>query len=79
MPGEYTYVDRAPGNYVVSTSVLGEQSADFALAAGETKYVRLNAKFGIYAARIVPQVVTESTGKSAVAKCEYVPSTNPGD
>ena len=52
-PGGFFYVDRAPGQYVASSSTETEKTLSFTLDAGETKYVRTSPSFGLVVGRIV--------------------------
>lgn len=40
VPGGFTYVDRPPGKYVVTTTTEVENAVTFQLAAGESKYIK---------------------------------------
>lgn len=51
-PGGFFYVDRPAGNYVGAASTETEKTLSFALAAGETKYVRTSPSFGVLVGRI---------------------------
>ena len=51
-PGGFFYVDRPAGTYVGAASTETEKTLSFALAAGETKYVRSAPSFGLLVGRI---------------------------
>lgn len=55
-PGGFFFVDKAPGNYLASTSTETEKTLSFTLAAGETKYVRTSPSFGLLVGRIVVEL-----------------------
>jgi hypothetical protein len=40
VPGGFSYVDRPPGQYAVTTATEVENAVTFQLAAGETKYIK---------------------------------------
>lgn len=51
-PGGFFYVDRPAGTYLAATASETEKTLSFALAAGETKYVRSSVGMGILLYRI---------------------------
>lgn len=51
-PGAFFYVDRPAGTYLAAASTETEKTLSFALAAGETKYVRSSPSFGVLVGRI---------------------------
>lgn len=51
-PGGFFYVDRPAGTYLAAASTETEKTLSFALAAGETKYVRSSPSFGVLVGRI---------------------------
>lgn len=51
-PGGFFYVDRPAGTYLAAASTETEKTLSFALAAGETKYVRSSPSFGLLVGRI---------------------------
>lgn len=46
-PGGFFYVDRPAGQYRAASSTETEKTLSFSLDAGETKYVRTAASFGL--------------------------------
>ncbi len=62
-PGVF-FRDMPPGSYAVSTSMT-PRVVNFALAAGEKKYVRLSS--GFFASQMVPELVDAATGESESA------------
>lgn len=62
-PGVF-FRDVPPGSYAVSTSMT-PRVVNFALAAGEKKYVRLTS--GFFASQMVPELVDAATGESESA------------
>jgi hypothetical protein len=51
-PGGFFFVDRPAGTYKGASSTETEKTLSFALAAGETKYVRTAPSFGVLVGRI---------------------------
>jgi hypothetical protein len=47
IPGGFFYVDRPPGDYKVSMFTEVENSVNFRLSAGETKYIEAHPSVGI--------------------------------
>jgi hypothetical protein len=47
VPGGFSYVDRPPGKYAVTTATEIENAVTFQLAAGETKYIKTSVTPGI--------------------------------
>ena len=62
-PGVF-FRDVPPGSYAVSTTMT-PRVANFALAAGEKKYVRLTS--GFFASQLHPELVDAATGESDIA------------
>jgi hypothetical protein len=73
-PGKYFYVDRAPGSYQVTCSVVTDHTINFPLKGGETIYVETRATMGIYVGHVRPSIVSADKGKAGVAKCAYAGS-----
>ena len=57
-PGGFFYVDKAPGNYLATTTTETEKTLSFTLAAGETKYIRTSPSFGVMVGRIALDLET---------------------
>ena len=51
-PGGFFFVDRRPGKYVVSSATEVENSIEFRLEAGQTRYVRTYMSLGVLVGRI---------------------------
>lgn len=73
--GSFFYVDRPAGNYEVATSTETEKKVTFALAGGETKYVRTYVGLGVLVGRIVPELVNDGEADREMATLAYVEST----
>lgn len=73
-PGKYFYVDRPPGSYQVTCSVVTDHTINFPLKAGETVYVETRSTMGVYVGHVRPSVVKKDEAKAAIAKCTYAGS-----
>lgn len=67
----FFYVDRAPGEYKVSSTTEVEKSVSLALAAGETKFVRVSIGFGLFAGRPNFELVNEAGARTALQSLSY--------
>jgi len=67
VPGGFFFVDRPKGNYVVSTATEVETNMSFALAAGETKYVRTTISPGVFAGHMNFELVSKSVADGELA------------
>lgn len=73
--GSFFYVDRPAGNYEVSTSTEVERKLTFALAPGETKYVRTYVSFGVLVGRVVPELMNAAEAEADMADLAYTGPT----
>lgn len=71
VPGGMFFVDRAPGNYTVSTSTEVEKNASFTLEAGQERFVKLSIGFGVIAGRVIPELVDKNVAESEMAGLSY--------
>lgn len=63
VPKEYTYVDRPPGNYQVTTTLKNTRSLTFTLGPAQTAYVEVNVVPGIIGGKAIPLLVEEGEAK----------------
>lgn len=73
-PWAFYFVDRAPGNYVVSTTTEVEKHLSFTLSAGEERFVRLKPTFGLMVGRIVPELIARDEALNELKELRYVPA-----
>jgi hypothetical protein len=66
-PGGFFFVDRPRGNYVASSTTEVESKVAFALAAGETKYVRTSISPGIIVGHMNFELVSKSVAEGELA------------
>lgn len=74
VPGGFSYVDRPPGKYVVTTATEVENTVTFQLAAGETKYIRTAVTTGILVGHVTPTLEFPEQGRSDINRLKYVGS-----
>jgi hypothetical protein len=67
IPKEYSYVDRPPGTYELSTTLKNTRSLTFTLQPGAAAYVEVNVIPGIIGGKAIPLLVDESEGKEALS------------
>jgi len=72
VPGGFSYVDRPPGKYAVTTATEVENAVTFQLAAGETKYIRTTVTAGILVGHITPTLEFPEQGQSDISSLRYV-------
>ena len=70
-PGGFFYVDRPAGNHTASASTETEKTASFALAAGETKYLRTSPSLGLLVGRIVIEIESPEKAKAELATLSH--------
>lgn len=69
--GSY-FVDRPPGDYIVSTTTELKKNLSFHLDAGETCYVRLNIALGVFVGHVYPELVDPSVAQPQLAKTKWI-------
>jgi Protein of unknown function (DUF2846) len=72
VPGGFSYVDRAPGKYAVTTATEVENAVTFQLAAGETKYIKTAVTPGILVGHVTPTLEFPEQGQSDISRLSYV-------
>lgn len=72
VPGGYFYVDVPAGDHRISADTEVKRETSFTVAAGETRYVRLEVSMGFMAGHISPTLVEPGQGKGELAECSYV-------
>jgi len=73
-PGGFFFVDRTRGNYVASSATEVESKLAFALAAGETKYVRTSISPGIIVGHMNFELVSKSVAEGELASLNQTAS-----
>lgn len=71
-PKGFFIVDRPAGDYQVSSSTEVTRNLSLTLAAGQTRYVRLNISMGFLVGHVYPELVEPAEGEKDLAKCSYI-------
>jgi hypothetical protein len=72
VPKGFFFVDRAPGDFTVTTTTEVKKALTFHLDAGQTRYVRLNIAMGFMAGHVFPELVEDSVGKAELEKTKSI-------
>lgn len=72
VPLGYFYVDRTAGSYKISTSTEVDRTVSFTLAAGQTRYVRIEPSFGFFVGHLSPVLVEEPQGKDEIKDLHFI-------
>lgn len=70
-PGGFFYVDRPAGRYEAHATTEVERTVSFALAPGETKYIRTSPSFGVLIGRINFELMKASEAQVEIASLHY--------
>ncbi len=68
----FLFIDREPGEYVISTSTLVEHRLGFQLAADTTRYVKLRSSVGLVAGHIIPELVMAEQAQRDLPSMKYI-------
>ncbi len=71
-PGGFFFVDAVPGPIEISTATEVEKKLTFALAAGETRYVKTSVGFGLMVGRVYPELVDNAVGARELEETSYI-------
>jgi hypothetical protein len=66
------FVDRAPGDCLVTASTETEKKLTFVLEPGQTRYVRLKIQMGLFVGRIVPELVDRNEAEEEMRDLSFV-------
>lgn len=72
VPGGFSFVDRPPGKYAVTTTTEVENAVTFQLASGETKYIKTAVTPGILVGHVTPTLEFPEQGQSDISRLRYV-------
>ena len=72
VPGGFSFVDRPPGKYAVTTSTEVTNAVTFQLAAGEAKYIKTAVTPGILVGHVTPTLEFPEQGQSDINRLRYV-------
>ena len=71
-PLGFFFVDRKPGEYVISTTTEVERNLSLTLDAGQIRYVRLNISIGFFVGHVYPELVDNVVGEKEMEQCHYM-------
>jgi Protein of unknown function (DUF2846) len=71
LANSFFYIDRPAGEYKVSATTEVEKSVSLALAAGESKYVKVSIGFGLFAGRPNFELVNEAGARTALQSLSF--------
>lgn len=66
------FVDRAPGDCLVTSSTETEKQLTFTLAPAQVRYVRLKIQMGFFVGRIVPELVDRVEAEEEMRDLSFV-------
>jgi hypothetical protein len=67
----FFFVDRPPGNYVVTTSTEVERKLSFTLDKGQTRYIRFSVSPGFFVGHVYGELVESSVASEEIKDCKY--------
>jgi hypothetical protein len=74
VPQGFWYLDRLPGEYQVVTTTETKRKLSFTLAAGQTRYVRLDISIGVLVGQVHGELVEKEKALKELKNCKYVSS-----
>jgi hypothetical protein len=70
--GDYYYIDRPAGSYEINTSTDDKDDAiTLPLVAGQSTYVQIHIKFGLFAGHGAPLIVNPQQAADAIKDLDY--------
>jgi len=66
------FVDRAPGDCVVTAATETEKKLTFTLEPGQTRYVRLKMQLGVLVGRVVPELVDRNEAEEEMRDLSFI-------
>jgi hypothetical protein len=72
-PGGFFYVDRVPGSYEASCKTETEKKINFALQAGQERYVKTNVSMGFLVGHVTPELIDADEGSVAIQSLKFTP------
>jgi hypothetical protein len=72
-PGDYFYVDKPAGNYLVSTTTEKKNSVSVTVVAGQPVYVKTSVSMGFLVGHVSPEVIAPTTAEAEIKSCDYTP------
>ena len=69
--GDYFYIDRPAGTYIISTSTEKKEQASVTVAAGQSVYVKFKVSMGLFVGHVLPSVVDPQVAAGEIKDCDY--------
>jgi len=76
VPKGFFYVDKKPGNYVITISTEVTRKLSLTLDEGQIRYVRLNVSMGFFVGHIYPELVEPQVAEKEIQNCRYIGGKN---
>jgi Protein of unknown function (DUF2846). len=72
-PGDYFYVDKPAGTYLVSTTTEKKESVSVTVVAGQPVYVKTSVSMGFFVGHVSPEVIAPAKAEAEIKNCDYTP------
>ncbi len=72
VPKGFFFVDKKPGNYVITTSTEVTRKLSLTLDKGQIRYVRLNVSLGFFVGHVYPELVEPQVAEKEIQDCRYI-------
>lgn len=72
IPDGFFFLDRAPGDYEVTTSTEVERKLSFELVEGEEKFVRFSITMGVIVGHVYPELVDKAEALKELEGMHYI-------
>ena len=71
-PHGFYFVDRAPGDCVVTAATETEKKLTFTLEPRQERYVRLKIQMGLFVGRIIPELVNKAEAEEELKGLSFI-------
>jgi hypothetical protein len=71
-PHGFYFIDRAPGDCVVTAATETEKKLTFTLEPGQERYVRLKIQMGLVVGRIIPELVDKAEAEEELKSLSLI-------
>ena len=69
--GDYFYIDRPAGTYIISTSTEKKEQVSVTVVAGQSLYVKFEVSMGFLVGHVSPSVVDPQVAEGEIKDCDY--------
>jgi len=69
--GDYFYIDRPAGTYIISTSTEKTEQVSVTVVAGQSVYVKFKVSMGFLVGHVSPSVVDPQVAAGEIKDCDY--------